>query len=56
MCRSGSICSVQREASGLWTMLFVLSKFIELGDTLLLVLAKKPVSFLHWSRNAMWLL
>jgi hypothetical protein len=36
------------QASGLWTMLFVLSKFIELGDTLLLVLAKKPVSFLHW--------
>mmetsp|Transcript_3406 Transcript_3406/g.6705 ORF Transcript_3406/g.6705 Transcript_3406/m.6705 type:complete len:284 (-) Transcript_3406:646-1497(-) len=31
-----------------WIYVFALSKFIELGDTVLLVMRKKPVIFLHW--------
>lgn len=32
----------------LWTFMFMLSKVIELGDTLFIVLRKTPLSFLHW--------
>lgn len=34
--------------SGVWVVLFILSKFPELIDTLWLVLAKAEVIFLHW--------
>lgn len=46
-----SICgdvSYLHGASGLWTALFIYSKFFELADTLFLVLRKKKVIFLHW--------
>lgn len=33
--------------SGFWNHLFVLSKAIELGDTIFIVLRKQPLSFLH---------
>lgn len=35
-------------STGLWTVLFVLSKFPELFDTLFIVINKKPLIFLHW--------
>lgn len=35
-------------ACGLWTMLFILSKLPELGDTIFLVHKKKPIIFLSW--------
>jgi hypothetical protein len=48
-----SICapaetSFGQGAAGLWTMLFIFSKVPELIDTVFLVLAQKPVIFLHW--------
>jgi elongation of very long chain fatty acids protein 6 len=34
--------------SGLWTFWFCMSKLGELGDTIFIVLRKKPLMFLHW--------
>lgn len=34
--------------SGFWGYAFLMSKILEFGDTILLVLQKKPVIFLHW--------
>ncbi|CAD5210492.1 unnamed protein product [Bursaphelenchus okinawaensis] len=34
--------------SGLWTFWFCMSKIAELGDTIFIVLRKRPLMFLHW--------
>ncbi|NXE94751.1 ELOV6 protein, partial [Menura novaehollandiae] len=46
-----SVCSKSfyiQPVSKLWVYLFSLSKFIELGDTLFIVLRKKKLIFVHW--------
>ena len=46
-----SLCNAQTILDShqtIWGFLFVLSKFIEFGDTLFIVLRKKPLLFLHW--------
>ncbi|ANQ06029.1 Elongation of fatty acids protein [Plasmodium coatneyi] len=41
---------------GLWVCLFILSKFVELADTLFLILRKKKVTLLHWFHHSTVLL
>ena len=45
-----TVCIPQLETGppALWQVMFTLSKFVEFGDTFLLVARKKPVIFLHW--------
>ncbi|NXI98889.1 ELOV6 protein, partial [Psophia crepitans] len=46
-----SVCSQSfyvHPVSKLWVFLFALSKFVELGDTIFIVLRKKKLIFLHW--------
>ncbi|KAI6178928.1 Elongation of very long chain fatty acids protein [Aphelenchoides besseyi] len=37
-----------QDVSGLWTFWFCMSKMAELGDTIFIVLRKRPLIFLHW--------
>uniref|UniRef100_A0A0K0DL48 Elongation of very long chain fatty acids protein n=1 Tax=Angiostrongylus cantonensis TaxID=6313 RepID=A0A0K0DL48_ANGCA len=39
--------------SGYWTFLFTMSKVLEFGDTILIVLRKKPLIFLHWYHHVL---
>ncbi|NXQ18080.1 ELOV6 protein, partial [Peucedramus taeniatus] len=46
-----SVCSQSfyvHPVSKLWIYLFALSKFVEMGDTVFIVLRKKKLIFLHW--------
>lgn len=40
-------------STGYWGWMFVMSKAPELGDTLFLVLRKRPVIFMHWYHHAL---
>ena len=44
----GSIMFLQDQRFSMWMVLFTLSKFPELGDTALLMVRGRHVSFLHW--------
>lgn len=39
-------------STGLWVQWFVYSKFVELGDTVFMVLSNKEVPFIHWFHHA----
>lgn len=54
-CRAAQI-SYGNGACGLWVLLFIYSKYFELFDTVILVLRKRQVSFLHWYHHASVLL
>lgn len=43
-------------AAGLWTLLFIYSKYFELLDTAFIILRKRRLSFLHWYHHATVLL
>ncbi|NXX33719.1 ELOV6 protein, partial [Nicator chloris] len=46
-----SVCSQSfyvHPVSKLWIYLFVVSKLVEMGDTLFIVLRKKKLTFIHW--------
>ncbi|OXA56605.1 putative fatty acid elongation protein 3 [Folsomia candida] len=45
-----SVCFLENHnpATSLWGLLFALSKIVEFGDTVFIVLRKQPLIFLHW--------
>jgi len=55
VCRS-ALASYGNGAVGFWTFLFIFSKYFELFDTVLLVVRKRKVGFLHWYHHCSVLL
>jgi len=51
MCRNGDYYT--NPSTGFWGWMFVMSKMPELGDTVFLIVRKKPVIFLHWYHHAL---
>lgn len=53
-----SICLAvnPKSPSAFWACMFALSKIAEFGDTMFLVLRKRPVIFLHWYHHAVVLI
>ena len=52
-----SVCQCfPHNVRGFWMFYFALSKVVELGDTVFLVLRKRPVIFLHWYHHVSVLL
>ncbi|KJH45255.1 GNS1/SUR4 family protein [Dictyocaulus viviparus] len=45
-----------RGPASFWACMFAFSKIAELGDTIFLVLRKRPVIFLHWYHHAVVLI
>ncbi|VDO95327.1 unnamed protein product [Soboliphyme baturini] len=45
-----SMCnaSYAQGVTGFWTEMFAISKALELGDTIFIILRKRPLIFLHW--------
>lgn len=50
ICDEGGLKS--RGPFGFWVWLFCVSKIVELGDSALLVLRKRPLVFIHWYHHA----
>jgi len=55
LCRPAQL-SYGNGAAGLWTILFILSKYAELIDTAFLIARKRTVGFLHWYHHCSVLL
>jgi len=53
-----SVCTREHDnqASCFWLLLIVLSKAVELGDTVFIVLRKKPLIIIHWAHHVTALL
>ena len=52
VCRNGMASYGQGGTVGLWSVMFVFSKYVELVDTFFLLMRKKRVPFLHWFHHA----
>lgn len=55
VCRA-AFSSYGNGPAGFWVLLFIYSEYFELADTLLLVLRKRNVGFLHWYHHCSVLL
>ena len=54
MCYAGA--AEHKQAMAFWAYVFTLAKVLELGDTALIVLMKKPLHLVHWFHHASVLL
>ncbi|KAL3994157.1 GNS1/SUR4 family protein [Acanthocheilonema viteae] len=44
------------QPAAVWAFIFAISKVVELGDTIFLLMRKKPIIFLHWYHHAVVLI